>query len=169
MRSLLLAVLLPSWAFAQLPTITPGSRVRVLAPSLSLRPIIAVVQRTSTDSLWLLDAKVSFTLAATTSGQTAIFASQRIGLPDSVISEIHVSHGKSRRRGAAKGLAYGAVLPIAFAIGALVSERPKPTGTLGPNFGLEFAAAVSAVVLVPPAVLIGYFVGSERWSRVYSR
>ena len=148
--SVLLLALLPlATADAQpLSELAPGARVRIRAPGIVAGRYTGTVLSRTADTLVVASS-----------------AAASVRAPISSLTSVEVSRGKSRSRGALKGIAWGA--PIGLGAGLLtaaaLSSDPDYGGLDGVSKG-EFVGQA----LVGGAIwgaIIGAIVGSERWDR----
>ena len=141
---------------AQVPTIPPGTRVRLAAP----RPndgLAGTVRSQSADSI-----------AIETDGLTRVVSLASV-------RRIDVSEGRSRRYGAVRGMKIGAI-GLGGTVGVLLVAGwvAQPDNNCG---GADqcFDAMAALPYLVPAGALIGglagaaigTIAGAERWSRLY--
>jgi hypothetical protein len=144
----LLSIIVPFVARAQLPDVAPGARVRL------------DIGRSGT--------KIEGTVTSQTSDSISVATGSAIwALPTASITRVRVSGGKSQLRGAVRGMKIGALV-LGGGFGALVAVAALGSGEgasaipLVALFG-GIAAAEGAII----GGLIGGIVGSERWTNVY--
>jgi hypothetical protein len=158
--ALLLFSILAAPASAQLLTVAPGTRVRVTAPSVSMRSIVGTLVESARDSLLVA-------VPDRRAGQDIPSSTLRIWVQRSQLDRVEISYGRSgwtgAKRGALFGVAGASIIWMAAAIGAIDS------GPEGLQFGpIEGTMLISAFI-VPPAALAGALIGGEKWTRVYVR
>ncbi len=156
LRPLLLALLLPAAlavgpraSDAQLAELRPGARVRVRAPSvLAGRPEAYIAAR-SGDSLTLVVPNQSPYV-----------------VPLAAITSAEVSRGKSRSRGAIKGVIWGGGIGVALGLFSLGSEEEDcQVDCVREEPGVWMVTSLGSGVLL--GAVIGAFVGAERWERLH--
>jgi hypothetical protein len=149
MHALILSILLPAAAAAQMTGIAPGAPVRGVIPVLIPEPVSAIFVAATNDSVWLRNAR-----GRTTDG---VYFAPRIALATSQVRQLDVRIRVNRVRGAQvgflTGLAAGAVV-----FGATAVAAPDSYAMLGAGF--------LALVLPPVTTIIGAAIGSEEWRRV---
>jgi hypothetical protein len=146
---LLLASLVLATAGAQpFSELAPGARVRIRAPGIVAGRYTGTVLSRTADTL----------VVASSAAAVA-------RVPVSSLTSVEVSRGKSRSRGALKGIAWGA--PIGLVVGLLaaaaLSSDPNYGGLEETSKG-EFVAQSFAGGAIWGAI-IGAIAGSERWDR----
>ena len=152
MRQLSLYLLLgaSAGAAAQLPSLPVGQRIRVDMDLPRARVAGALISQTD-DSLFIA------------------YQNARRSIESSTIVRISASSGKSRPRGAMRGLKVGAVIGggltlLVFGSGYLVASRRADDipALAGWTVGGTLTGAVYGT-------LIGAAIGAERWTPVYTR
>jgi hypothetical protein len=148
--SLLLLQSLPlASAGAQpLSELAPGARVRIRAPGIVAGRYTGTVLSRTADTLVVASSAA---------------ASARV--PVSSLTSVEVSRGKSRSRGAFKGIAWGASIGLGVGLltAAALSSDPSYGGPDGQSKGELVAQALGGGAVW--GVIIGAIVGSERWVR----
>jgi hypothetical protein len=137
-------------ALAQSNELQPGARVRVTAPGIVAGRYVGTVLSRSGDTLQL-------------GGPNAA----PVTLPMNRITSLEISRGKSRLRGAGRGVLWGA--PIGLVIGLATENSLESCG----DFGCSDASSTERGAYVVASVIggaawgagIGALVGRERWER----
>ena len=147
----LVAVIVAVPLDAQVSELTVGARLRVRAPDAVAGRLTGVVVARTADSLTLTRSNAA-----------------PVAIPLVSLTEVEVSRGRSRSRGALKGAAWGAGVSAVFGgllIGEETCEEPTAPANCTPMTRVESVAygAVSGALL---GAIIGVFVGSEHWERV---
>lgn len=136
----LVAALLPAPADAQLPTLQPGLRVRVDARPATAERMVGIVMEQTPDTIVVVSN-----------------ANDWHRVPVARVATVEVDMGRSRWTGLRRGFLLGT---------ALIGVPAYIGGRLATDDDFVFPiAAVGAGV----GALVGFFVGADRWRRVFSR
>ncbi|MCC7055669.1 MAG: hypothetical protein IT355_20525 [Gemmatimonadaceae bacterium] len=159
MRALLVAaalctMALPARSDGQLLELQPGTKVRVTAPPLLGGRYDAVVGTRTADTLWLVRS-----------------GSPTIAVPLTALTSVEVSRGRSRSRGAVRGILWGGGIGLALGVLAAVSDDQYGSGSCGSGAYYGGCQSVSRAEIVSGVTFggvlwgagIGALVGRERW------
>lgn len=136
----LAAPLMPPPADAQLPTPQPGLRVRVDARPVTAERVVGIIMEQTPDTIVLVS-----------------HANAWHRMPVARVATVDVDMGRSRWTGLRRGFLLGT---------ALIGLPAYIGGRLATDDDFVFPiAAVGAGV----GALVGFFVGGDRWRRVFSR
>jgi hypothetical protein len=138
--ALLLTALTPADVDAQLPTLQPGLRVRVDARPVVARRVVGTLMLQTQDTLVVASS-----------------ASEWHRVPIAVVASLDVHMGRSRRSGLRRGLLLGAGI---IGGGVLIG------GGLATDDDFVFPVALTGTSI---GALAGFFIGSDRWLRVFLR
>jgi hypothetical protein len=138
--ALLAALLVPATVRAQLPTLQPGLRVRVDARPALDRRIVGTLMSQTTDTVTLAASATSW---------------HRVPVADVARLDVHM--GPSRWRGVARGLVIGTAI---IGGGAMVGSWMATDN----DFVFPIAATGAGI-----GALTGFFIGADKWRRVFSR
>jgi hypothetical protein len=148
---LILALAIPALGSAQLATVAPGSRVRVLAPNVSAERLVGTL---------------AFGIIDTVSVDVA---SVRRTIPVKSVERLELSRGKTRRAGAMRGAKFGLLAGGAYAIVAFASKQGSYASE---QRGLP-VALVNSLAVGAGTVTLGALIGSryrvESWTTVYPK
>jgi hypothetical protein len=136
----LFIALIPTAADAQLPALQPGLRVRVDARPVVARRVVGTLMSQTQDTLVLASS-----------------ASEWHRVPIAGVAVLDVHMGRSRRSGLRRGLLLGAGI---IGGGVLIG------GGLATDDDFVFPVALTGASV---GALAGFFIGSDRWLRVYLR
>jgi hypothetical protein len=154
-QQLAVAVLLLSVAFAPLSAqsivrtgqwaeVQPGARVRIQSPGIVAGKYVATVLARTTDTI---------TVGSPSSAPIAI--------PIAQITSIEISRGKSRTRGAVRGIQWGA--PIGLGLGVLSMSAFQSCDGCDQVYSEGGWVALSTLSGVFYGSIIGALVGREHW------
>ena len=134
---------------AQLAELTPGTKVRLRAPTAVAGQLKGLVIARTNDSVTVTRENAT-----------------PVAIPLAALTSLEISRGKSRLRGAGKGALWGA--GSASLLFALIPADDCAAGESGPaceTLSVGESVALGAIGGAMWGVLIGALVGSERWER----
>lgn len=143
-----LSLIAISPAAAQVSELQPGARVRVSAPGLVADDYVGVLLQRAGDTLVVAGTNLA-----------------QVRLPESKISSLEISRGKSRTDGAIQGVKWGA--PILGLMGLLLFNAGSDVSCTGTCTVNEYDRASIALAFAGAGAFygagIGALIGKERW------
>lgn len=134
---------------AQLAELTPGTKVRLRAPTAVAGQLKGLVIARTNDSVTVTRENAT-----------------PVAIPLAALTSLEISRGKNRLRGAGKGALWGA--GSASVLFALIPADDCAAGESGPaceTLSVGESVALGAIGGAIWGVLIGALVGSEHWER----